>query len=253
MPYNRIFTQVDPVMELRKHNMAPTISREKATKRLQSDKTRMALTGIEKGTSRLRERNTRIKTPEISSLTVRYPSSSKWNREGSTLSESSRKVKLSSNFPQHNGKWGINQSKLKGKIGLPSKNQLETKTTGKTLEMLKDGTTITAKRRLSETPEKLRGNSSRKRSLSVPPDTKEAYSISTIVKARSLAMKWRGNKGGKQVRRNTMLPTIADDSTKFSLCANVKCSPQFEEVIKLLEGDQNMDDTVSGFERLQLK
>ena len=118
--------------------------------------------------------------------------------------------------------------------------------------MLKDGKTITAKRRQSETPEKLRGNSSRKRSLSVPLDTKETYSISTIVKARSLAMKWRGNKG-KQVRRNTVLPTITDDSTKFSLCANVKCSPQFEEVIKLLEGDQNMDDAVSGLKLLQLK
>ena len=227
--------------------MAPTITREKATKRLQSDKTRTALTGIEKETSRLRERNTRSKTPEISSLTVRYPSTSKWNREGSTLSESSRKVK----FPS-NGKWGINHSKAKGKIGLPSKDQPETRTTRKTLEMLKDGKTITTKRRQSETPEKLRGNSSRKRSLSVPLDTKETYSISTIVKARSLAMKWRGNKG-KQVRRNTMLPTIADDSTKFSLCANVKCSPQFEEVIKLLEGDQNMDDAVSGLKLLQLK
>lgn len=65
-------------------------------------------------------------------------------------------------------------------------------------------------------------------------------------------MKWRGNKG-KQRRRNTILPTITDDSTKFSLCANVKRSPQFEEVIKLLEGDQNMDDAVGGFKLLQLK
>lgn len=252
MPYNRISTQTDPVVELRKHNMAPAITREKATKRLQSGTTRMALTGIEKETSRLRERNTRSKTPEISSPSVQHPSSSKWNREGSTLSESSRKVKFPSDFSQQNGRWGIYQSKAKGRIGLPSKDQPVTKTTGKTLETLKDGTTITAKRRQSETPEKLRGNSSRRQSLSVPLDTKETYSISTIVKARSLAMKWRGNKG-KQRRRNTILPTITDDSTKFSLCANVKRSPQFEEVIKLLEGDQNMDDAVSGFKLLQLK
>ena len=254
MPYNRLFTQVDPVVELRKHNMAPTIiTHEKATKRLQSGTTRVALTHFDNEKSKLRERSTRSKTPEISSSTVRYPSSSKWNREGSTLSESSRKVKFPSNFSQQNGKWGIYQSKAKWKIGLPSKDQpLETKTTGKTLEMLKDGTTITAKRRQGETLEKLRVNSSRKRSLSVPLDAKETYSISTIVKARSLAMKWRGNKG-KQARRNTMLPTITDDSTKFSLCANVKRSPQFEEVIKLLEDDQNMDDAVSDFKVLQLK
>ena len=252
MPYNRIFTQVDPVVELRKHNMAPAIAREKAAKRLQSGTTRMALTGIEKETSRLRERGSRSKTPEISSSTVRYPSSSKWNREGSTLSESSRKVKFPSNFSQQNGKWGLYQPNAKGKIGLPSKEQPEFKTPEKTLEMLKDGTSITAKRRQTDTPEKLWVNSSRKRSLSVPQDAKETYSISTIVKARSLAMKWRGKKE-KQGRRNTMLPTITDDSTKFSLCANVKRSPQFEEVIKLLEGDQSMDDAVSGFKLLQLK
>lgn len=253
MPYNCTFTQVDPVVELRKHNMAPTMIREKATKRLQSGTTRMALTYFENATSRVRERSTRSKTPEISSSTVRYPSSSKLNREGSTFSESSRKVKFPSNFSQQNGKWDIYQSKAKGKIGLPSKDQPETKTTGKPLEMLKDGTTISAKRRQGETLEKLRVNSSRKRSLSVPLDAKETYSISTIVKARSLAMKWRGNKGLKQGRRNTILPTITDDSTKFSLCANVKRSPQFEEVIKLLEGDQDMDDAVSAFKLLQLK
>ena len=251
MPYNHLFTQVDPVVELRKHNMAPAITHEKATKRLQSGTTRVALTHFENEKSNLRERSTRSKTPEISLSTVRYPSSSKWNREGSTLSESSRKVKFPSNFSQQNGKWGIYQSKAKGKIGLPSKDQpLETKKTGKTLEMFKDGTKITAKRRQGETPEKLPVNS--KRSLSVPLDANETYSISTIVKARSLAMKWRGNKG-KQARRNTMLPTITDDSTKFSLCANVKRSPQFEEVIKLLEDDQNMDDAVSDFKVLQLK
>lgn len=252
MPYNRIFTQVDPVVELRKHNMAPTITHEKATKRLQSGTTRMALTHFENEKSRLRERSTRSKTPEISSSTVRYPSSSKWNREGSTLSESSRKVKFPSNFSQQNVKRGIYQSKAKGKIGLPYKDQPETKTTEKTLKMLKDGTTITARRRQGEMLEKLRVNSSRKRSLSVPLDAKETYSISTIVKARSLAMKWRGNKG-KPARKNTMLPTITDDSTKFSLCANVKRSPQFEEVIKLLEDDPNMDDAVSDFKVLQLK
>ena len=252
MPYNRTFTPVDPVVELQKHNMAPTITHEKATKRLQSGTTRMAFTHFENETSRVRERSTRSKTPEISTSTVRYPSSSKWNREGSTLIETSRKVKFPSNFSQQNGKLGIYQSKAKGKIGLPSKGQPETKTTGKTLEMFKDGTTTTAKRRQGETLEKLRVNSSRKRSLSVPLDAKETYSISTIVKARSLAMKWRGNKG-KQGRRNTILPTITDDSAKFSLCANVKRSPQFEEVIKLLEDDQNMDDTVSTFKLLELK
>lgn len=255
MPYSRLFTQVDPVVELRKHNMAPTITREKSTKRLQSNTTGMVWTGVEKETSKLRERSSRSKNPEISSSTVRYPSSSKWNREGSTLGEYSRKVKFPSNFSQQKGKWGIYQSKAKGKIGLPSKDQPETKTTWKTLQMLKDATTITAKRRQSgqsETPEKLRVNSSRKRSLSVPLNGRETYSISTIVKARSLAMKWRGNKG-RQGRRHTMLPTITDDSTKFSLCANVKRSPQFEEVVKLLEGDQNIDDAVSGFKLLQLK
>lgn len=252
MPYNRTFTPVDPVVELRKHNMAPTITSEKATKRLQSGTTRLALTHFENESSRVRERSTRSKTPEISSSTVRHPSSSKWNREGSLPNESSRKVKFPSNFSQQNGKLGIYQSKAKGKIGLPSKDQPETKTTEKTLEMLKDGTTTTVKRRQGETLEKLRANSSRKRSLSVPLDAKETYSISTIVKARSLAMKWRGKKE-KRGRRNTILPTITDDSVKFSLCANVKRSPQFEEVIKLLEDDQNTDDTASTFKLLQLK
>lgn len=249
MPYNRTFTQVDPVVELRKHNMAPAITREKATKRLQSSTTRIALAGNEREKSRLRERIIRSKTPEVSSSTMRYTLSSKWNRESSTLTEASRKVQFPSNFSNQNRKWGLNQSKAKGKVGLPLKDQ---PTAGKSLEMLKEGRAITAKRSQSEIPEKLRVNSSRKRSLSVSLDAKETYSISTIVKARSLAMKWRGNKG-KQGRRNTILPTITDDSTKFSLCANVKRSPQFEEVVKLLEDDQNMDDAVCGFKLLQLK
>lgn len=232
--------------------MAPSITRGKATKRLQSEETNgFVLTGIEKERSKPRDRSTRSKTPEIVSSS--YHASSKWNREGSSLNEheSSRKVK----FPS-NGKSGLYQSKAKARIGFPGSKELpDGKSTARTLEMLNAGTPISGKfikRRQSETPERLLGTSSRKRSLSMPPDTKESYSISTIVKARSLAMKWRGNKG-RQGRRHTVLPTITDDSTKFSLCANVKCSPQFEEVIKLLEGDQDLDDAVGGFKLLQLK
>ena len=251
MPLNRLFVQVDPVVELRKHNMAPSITRGKATKRLQNGSNGFVLTGIEKERPNSRERRTRSKTPDIASSTVSFHASSRWNREGPALNghETARKVKL----PSNTGKSGIYQSKAKAKVGFPgSKELLEAKSTGRTLEMLKVGSPISSQRRQSETPERRLGSSSRHRSLSVTPDAKESYSISTIVKARSLAMKWRGNKG-RQGRRHTVLPTITDDSTKFSLCANVKCSPQFEEVIKLLEGDQDLDDAVGGFKLLQLK
>lgn len=250
MPYNRLFVHIDPVLELRKHNMAPSVTRGKATKRLQNDTNGFVLTGIEKERPKSRERATRSKTPEIVSSTVSYHASSKWNREDANSNEydSYRKVKFSSN-----GKSGVSQAKTKAKVGSPSfKEQPEAKPTGRNLETVKDGTAMNAKRRQSETPERLMPSNSRKRSLSMPPNPKESYSISSIVKARSLAMKWRGNKG-RQGRRHTVLPTINDNSTKFSLCANVKCSPQFEEVIKLLEGDQDLDEAACSFKLLQLK
>ena len=258
MPYDRIFTQVDPVVELRKHNMVPSITRGKATKRLKSGTNGFVLTGIEKD----RPIKSRSKTTDIvAASTVSYnPTTTRWSREGSSLSEHNSSLKKV-NFPsklsaQLNGKPPvISQSKANSCVGFPSR-ELEAKSNGRRIsEMLSDGTPISGRRRKSETPEKLlvRVNS-RSRSLSVPPESKETYSISTIVKARSLAMKWRGKQTRRQGRRHTILPTITDDSTKFSLCAKVKCSPQFEEVIKLLEGDEDtMDAAVSGFKLLHLK
>lgn len=248
MPHTGVFTEVDPVLELRRYNMAPSITRGKGTNRLKSGTGRSVLTEIEKERPKSRERSN---TPDFVASTPGYHVTKKWSREGSNLSEhySSKKVNFSSKLSQlsqSNGK-----PKIRGKVGVLSSKDKQSKPTGRALEMITDKIPISGKRRKSETPALLMVTS-RNRSSSVPPVSKETYSISTIVKARSLAMKWRGRQS-RQGRRHTILPTIADDTAKFSLCANVKCSPQFEEVIKLLEGDQGVEDAVSGITSLQLK
>ena len=228
----------------------------KSFKALQSDTTGFILDTLTAGTEkdRLARSRERSKTPDIVSSSI------KWSREGSSIRNNkdvSKKVNFSSGFSQPAAKPVVYQSKAKSKPGAPYKDT-ESKSTGGTHELLTDDAlTTNGKRRKSGVtpPDRLRvPTSSRNRSLSVPPDPGERYSISTIVKARSLAMKWRG-KNARMGRRHTVtvLPTITDDSTKISLCANVKCSPQFEAVIKFLENDEDVADTSSSFNLLKIK
>lgn len=248
MPYKRLFANVDPVLELKKHNTMHLITSGKASKRLKSGANEFVLekyTGTKKDRPKSRERS---KTPDIG----------KWNREDSNLNEHhnlSKKVNFSPAFSRLYAKPVMNPSKTKSRTGAPSKG-LDPKATGGKPDILTDGAfTLNSRGRKSgETPpDRLQASvKSRRRSLSVPPDPGEKFSISTIVKARSLAMKWRG-KNGRMGRRHTVLPTITDDSTKFSLCANVKCSPQFEAVIKILQDDpEDVDDTLKSFELLKI-
>lgn len=260
MPYKRSFTQVDPVLELTKHNTSPSITLGKVSKRVKGGTNGFVLetvTGVDKERPKSRERS---KTPDIVS------SATKWSRGGSSLNDHdlSKKVNFSS---QPHAKPAIHQLKTKPKPITASK-EMENKPTVRTPELATDGTLANGKSRKSETPDKQKQRSqsetphpslkhlqrvnSRNRSLSVPPDPGESFSISTIVKARSLAMRWRG-KNLRMGRRHTVLPTITDDSTKFSLCANVKCSPQFEAVIKLLEVDEEVDDASRNFKLLNIK
>ncbi|XP_022794538.1 uncharacterized protein LOC111333259 [Stylophora pistillata] len=254
MPHTSLFTQVDPVLELRRYNMAPSITRGKGTNRIKSAKNESIMTGIGKERLKSRERSTTLAT--VSSI-AGYHVTKQWSREGSSLigQYSSKKVNFSSKplqLSRSNAKPGNSSSKPRGKVGdISSKNKLQADRSGRATEMIKGKLPTTEKRRASETPALLMVTS-RKRSLSVPPDGKEHFSITTIVKARSLAMKWRGRQR-KQGRKQTILPTITDDRSKFSLCANVKCSPQFEEVIKLLEGDQGVEDVGIDLKSLQLK
>ena len=248
MPHKRLFANVDPVLELKKHNTTPLITSGKASKRLKSGANEFVLekyTGTKKDRPKSRQRS---KTPDIG----------KWNREDSNLNDHnlSKKVNFSPAFSQSYAKPVMNPSKTKSRTEVPSK-RIDPKATGGTPDILTDGafTTNSRARKSGETPPDRPQASvkSRRRSLSVPPDPGEKYSISTIVKARSLAMKWRG-KNGRMGRRHTVLPTITDDSTKFSLCANVKCSPQFEAVIKILQDDnpEDVDDTLKSFELLKI-
>ena len=241
MPYKRLFANMDPVLELKKHNTTPLITRGKASKRLKSGANEFVLekyTGTKKDRPKSRERS---KTPDIG----------KWNREDSNLNDHnlSKKVNFSPAFSQSYAKPVMNPSKTKSRTEAPSKRFDPKATTHRAFTMNSRG------RKSGETPTDRPQASvkSRRRSLSVPPDPGEKYSISTIVKARSLAMKWRG-KNGRMGRRHTVLSTITDDSTKFSLCANVKCSPQFEAVIKILQDDnpEDVDDTLKSFELFKI-
>lgn len=80
------------------------------------------------------------------------------------------------------------------------------------------------------------------RSYSIPSD--DLNSIYSIVKARSLALKWyrNGLNGGvgkaARLRRkqSVALPTIMDDKKNISLC-KAKCSPQFAQVVHLLQDE----------------
>lgn len=77
------------------------------------------------------------------------------------------------------------------------------------------------------------------KSKSIPSDEKS--SIYSIVKARSLALKWyRGNNKittKPKRKKSEPLPTINDKET-ISLC-QAKCSPQFAEAMDLLQNDNN--------------
>ena len=242
MPYKRLFVNVDPVLELKKHNTTPLITRGKASKRLKNGANEFVLekyTGTKKDRPKPRERS---KTPDIG----------KWNREDSNLNDhnlSKKVLNFSPAFLQSYAKPVMNPSKSRTEA--PYK-WVDPKATGGTPNVSTDGA-YTSNGRGETPPDKLQASvKSRRRSLSLPPDPGEKYSISTIVKARSLAMKWRG-KNGRVRRRNTVLPTITDDSTKFSLCANVKCSPQFEAVVKILQDDaDDVDDTLKSFELLKI-
>ena len=121
-------------------------------------------------------------------------------------------------------------------------------------EKMDDDLTALYNRRKSETASKPNLPDSRK--LSISRVATENYSIASIVKARSLAMKWYGKSDmaekRKQRKGQNALPTINDNSTKLSLCAKVQCSPQFAEVIKLL-GEDAVADTTGNVRVLKLK
>ena len=260
MPYKRLFTQVDPVLGLQKYNAGSSVTRGKASNRPKGARGGLifeTFAGEEKERPKSRENGS--KTPDIVS---------KWYRDGSSSNDQdfSKKVNFSS---QPSARAGIYQLKTKPRDRAASK-VLETESIERT-ELHSDGATTERKRRKSEAPERSKQStdswrsrtdfpervkgpvsSTRKRSLSVTPDYGQKISISTIVKARNMAMKWRG-KNGRMGRRHTVLPAIADDSTKFSLCANVKCSPQFEAVIKLLEGGEEVDDADKSFKLMSVK
>lgn len=74
----------------------------------------------------------------------------------------------------------------------------------------------------------------------------ELQSIYSIVKARSLALKWyrRGSMTGRHIMRKrkketASLPTIIDDKRNISLC-KAKCSPQFAQVVHLLQDEVDL-------------
>ena len=259
MPHKRLsVTSVDPVVELNEHNTA--IAREKVLNRPKEGTNGFVL---ETG-----EQNERPISRQSSKSTDIIASSAKrWIRDGSS---DDRDILKKVNFPsQPNAKQVFYQLKTKQKPMAASKEFEKIKPTRR-IELMY-GKTMNNKNRKRETAEALKqsfdlspgrlefpkklvqeGASPRFRSLSVSPDPVQTYSISTIVKARTMAMKWRG-KNGRMGRRHTVLPTIADDSTKISLCANVKCSPQFEEVIKLLEDDEEVDNADKSLKLLNLK
>lgn len=96
----------------------------------------------------------------------------------------------------------------------------------------------------------------RTKSKSVPSDDKST--IYSIVKARSLALKWyRGNNKNTATqpkrKKSEPLPTISDKET-ISLC-EAKCSPQFAEAMNLLQNDNNtsLDDVEGELSILCLK
>ncbi|XP_031552848.1 uncharacterized protein LOC116290015 [Actinia tenebrosa] len=86
------------------------------------------------------------------------------------------------------------------------------------------------------------------KSKSIPFDDKS--SIYSIVKTRSLALKWyRGNTKTTSTKpkrkKSEPLPTINDKET-ISLC-QAKCSPQFAEAMNLLQNDDNpIEEDIEG-------
>lgn len=260
MPHKRLFTSVDPVVELNEHMHSTAIVREKVLNRPKQDTNGFVLETGE-------ENEKPISRQSSKSTDILAFSAKRWIRDRSSDDRDIlKKVNFSS---QPNAKQVFYQLKTKQTPEATSKEFEKTKPTRRT-ELIY-GKTISSKSRKRETAETLKqsldlspapldfpkkllqeGASPRFRSVSVPPDSGQTHSISTIVKARTMAMKWRG-KTGRMGRRHTVLPTLADDSTKISLCANVKCSPQFEEVIKLLEDDEEVDDANKSLQLLNLK
>lgn len=94
-------------------------------------------------------------------------------------------------------------------------------------------------------------NTAKSRSFSIPNGDMNSNSIYSIVKARSLALKWYRNNGGSKGvmtrarrKRSVPLPTIMDEKKNISLC-KAKCSPQFEQVVHWLRDEvDNIEDDI---------
>lgn len=255
MPHNRLFAHIDPILELRKHNTAISITPGKASDRSKGGSRGFFSETVAKKPERFDSRQRRETLDSVSAAT-------RGNCVGRSLNDQvfSKNVNSSS---RPEAKRFVYTPKTKPKL-LAGAKLSETKPTAGTdfkdagiIESSKKCATeatgrlkqqVDAWRSRLELPEKLpKPIDSWSSSPRISSGFEAKYSISTIVKARSMAMKWRGKKARVEIRRNTIMPTIADDSTKISLCANVKCSPQFEAVIKLLEGEEDVDDTNNNF------
>lgn len=255
MPHNSLFTHIDPSLELRKHNTAVSITPGKASNRSKGGSYRFFSEAAAKKAERFDSRQRRQTLDSISSATRSV-------YDGRSLNDQAFSKKVDSSS-RPDAKRFVYTPKTKPKL-LASAKPSESKPTAGT--DFKDGGIIeSGKKYATETtgrlkqqvdawrsrlefPEKLpKPIDSWSSSPRIPSGFGAKYSISTIVKARSMAMKWRGKNARVEIRRNTIMPTITDDSTKISLCANVRCSPQFEAVIKLLEGEEDVDDTNNNF------
>lgn len=245
MPHNRLFVHVDPILELRKQNTTISITPGKAATR-PKDGTYGFLS--ERVVRKAENQSSRQRSRTVDSIS----SATRWNRDSQSLNDHVFSKKVNATL-QPNAKRFVYTPKTKPKFLATQ----ETKSTGP--KDFKDGVIESSKMRQGESHERLKQQVDAWRSrLESPervtepvefrstsnpftPGPGSKYSISAIVKARTMAMKWRGKKEKKGLRRNTIMPTITDDSTKISLCANVKCSPQFEAVIKLLQNDEDVD------------
>lgn len=255
MPQNRLFAHIDPILELRKHNTAISITPGKASHRSKGGSRGIFSETVAKKAERFDSRQRRETIDSVSAAT-------RGNCVGRSLNDQAFSKNVnSSSRPE--AKRFVYTPKTKPKL-LAGARLSETKPTAGTdfkdagiIESSKKSATeatgrlkqqVDAWRSRLEFPEKLpKPIDSWSSSPRIASGIEAKYSISTIVKARSMAMKWRGKKARVEIRRNTIMPTITDDSTKISLCANVRCSPQFEAVIKLLEGEEDVDDTNNNF------
>lgn len=255
MPQNRLFAHIDPILELRKHNTAISITPGKASHRSKGGSRGIFSETVAKKAERFDSRQRRETIDSVSAAT-------RGNCVGRSLNDQAFSKNVnSSSRPE--AKRFFYTPKTKPKL-LAGAKLSETKPTAGTdfkdagiIESSKKSATeatgrlkqqVDAWRSRLEFPEKLpKPIDSWSSSPRIASGIEAKYSISTIVKARSMAMKWRGKKARVEIRRNTIMPTITDDSTKISLCANVRCSPQFEAVIKLLEGEEDVDDTNNNF------